>query len=87
MQVLLIYKLGNKNHLKNINDQNFAHFMGVTTKAFTVFRMEIGQSSDYNKDRSLCNTIKSIREEIKGPYDYVSTFKINLIYICLLNHF
>ena len=27
MQVLLIYKLVNKNHLKNINDQNFSHFM------------------------------------------------------------
>ena len=27
MQALLIYELGNKNHLKNINDQNFAHFM------------------------------------------------------------
>ena len=27
IQVLLIYKLGNKNHLKNINDQNFVHFM------------------------------------------------------------
>ena len=39
--------------------------------------MEIDQSSDYNKKGSLCNTIKSKREEIKGPYDYVSTFKIN----------
>ena len=28
--------MGNKNHLKSINDQNFAHFMRVTTKAFTV---------------------------------------------------
>ena len=27
MQALLIYVLGNKNHLKNINDQNFEHFM------------------------------------------------------------
>ena len=27
MQALLIYDLGSKNHLKNINDQNFAHFM------------------------------------------------------------
>ena len=26
MQALLINKFGNKNHLKNINDQNFAHF-------------------------------------------------------------
>ena len=33
IQVLLIYELGNKNHIKNINDQNFAHFMkGVKTK-------------------------------------------------------
>ena len=33
IQALLIYKLSNKNHLKNINDQNFSHFMmGVTTK-------------------------------------------------------
>ena len=45
MQALLIYELGNKNNLKNINDQNFTHFMrggydegGVTTKAFTVKR-------------------------------------------------
>ena len=42
MQALLLYELGNTNHLKNINDQNFSHFMrglrqrGVTTKAFTV---------------------------------------------------
>ena len=27
MQALLIYELSNKNHLKNINDQNFVHFM------------------------------------------------------------
>ena len=27
MQVLLIYVLGNKNHPKNINDQNFSYFM------------------------------------------------------------
>ena len=27
IQSLLIYKLGNKNHLKKINYQNFAHFM------------------------------------------------------------
>ena len=27
IQALLIYELDNKNHLKNINDQNFAHFM------------------------------------------------------------
>ena len=40
MQALLIYELDNKNHLKNINDQNFSHFMrGVTTKAFTVFKI------------------------------------------------
>ena len=29
MQFLLIYELSNKNHLKNINDQNFALFMRV----------------------------------------------------------
>ena len=34
MQALLIYKLGNKNHLKNINDQNFAHFMRGYDKGF-----------------------------------------------------
>ena len=39
--------------------------------------MEIDQSSDYNKDGSLDNTLKSIREEIKDPYDYVSANKIN----------
>ena len=27
IQALLIYKLGNKNHLKNINDQNFSRLM------------------------------------------------------------
>ena len=27
MQSLLIYELENNNHLKNINDQNIAHFM------------------------------------------------------------
>ena len=27
IQALLIYELDNKNHLKNINDQNFSHFM------------------------------------------------------------
>ena len=27
MQALLVYEFGNKKHLKNINDQNFAHFM------------------------------------------------------------
>ena len=27
MQALLIYELGNKNHLKSINDQNFSYFM------------------------------------------------------------
>ena len=33
IQDLLIYELGNKNHFKNINDQNFSRFMrGVTTK-------------------------------------------------------
>ena len=26
-QALLIYELRNKNNLKNINDQNFSHFM------------------------------------------------------------
>ena len=31
--------------------------------------MEIDQSLDYNKDRSLENTIKSIREEENNPYD------------------
>ena len=41
MQALLIYELCNKNHLKNINDQNFSHFMrgydkGGYKKAFTV---------------------------------------------------
>ena len=46
--------------------------------------MEIDRSSDYNKDRSLDNTIKSIREEEKNPYDYVSTYKINEIYISFL---
>ena len=40
MQALLLYKLSNKNHLKNINEQNFAHFMrGITTKAFTVNKL------------------------------------------------
>ena len=44
MQALLIYKLGNKNHLKSINDQ-ISHISwggydkgGVTTKAFTVYK-------------------------------------------------
>ena len=42
MQALLIYELGNKIHLKNINDQNFVHFVrGVTTKAFTVISFYI----------------------------------------------
>ena len=27
MQALLIYELGNKNHLKNINEKNFSHFV------------------------------------------------------------
>ena len=34
MQALLIYKLCNKNHLKNINDQNYAHFMRGYDKGF-----------------------------------------------------
>ena len=34
MQALLIYELGNKNHLKNINDQNFAYFMRGYDKGF-----------------------------------------------------
>ena len=46
--------------------------------------MEIDQSSDYNKDRSLDNTIKSISEEEKNPYDYLSTYKINEICIFFL---
>ena len=33
-QALLIYELGNKNHLKNINDQNFSHFMRGYDKGF-----------------------------------------------------
>ena len=39
--------------------------------------MEIDQSSDSNKDGSLDNTLKSIREEIKDPNDFVSRYKIN----------
>ena len=46
--------------------------------------MEIDQSLDYNKDRSLDNTIKSIREKEKNPYYYVSSCKINEIYIFLI---
>ena len=34
MQALLIYELGNRNHLKNINYQNFAHFMRGYDKGF-----------------------------------------------------
>ena len=34
IQSLLIYELGNKNRLKNINDQNFAHFMRGYDKGF-----------------------------------------------------
>ena len=34
MQALLLYELANKNHLKNINDQNFAHFMRGYDKGF-----------------------------------------------------
>ena len=34
MQALLIYELRNKNHLKNINYQNFAHFMRGYNKGF-----------------------------------------------------
>ena len=50
--------------------------------------MEIDQSSDYNKDRSLDNIIKSIREEEeKNSYDYVSTYKINEISIFFLYNF
>ena len=33
--------------------------------------MEIDQYSDYNKDRSLDNTIKSIRKEEKNSYDHM----------------
>ena len=34
MQALLIYELSNKNHLKSINDQNFAYFMRGYYKDF-----------------------------------------------------
>ena len=34
IQDLLINELGNKNYLKNINDQNFAHFMRGYDKGF-----------------------------------------------------
>ena len=34
IQALLIYELCNKNHLKNINDQNFSHFMRGYDKGF-----------------------------------------------------
>ena len=34
IQALLIYELCNKNHLKSINDQNFAHFMRGYDKDF-----------------------------------------------------
>ena len=33
-QALLIYELSNKNHLKSINDQNFANFMRDYDKGF-----------------------------------------------------
>ena len=39
--------------------------------------MEIDQFSDSNKDGSINNTLKSIREEIKDSNDYVSRYKIN----------
>ena len=44
MRTLLIYELGNKDHLKNINDQNFAHFMGVTANAITVYKLDFKSS-------------------------------------------
>ena len=34
MQALSIYKLGNKNHLKKFNDQNFEHLMRGYNKGF-----------------------------------------------------
>ena len=34
MQAILIYEFGSKNHLKNINDQNFVHFMRGYDKGF-----------------------------------------------------
>ena len=47
MQALLIYKLGNKNNLKNINDQNFAHFMGGYDKGFYGSYLQTNNNQSY----------------------------------------
>ena len=52
IQSLLIYEVSNKNCFKNINDQNFAHFMrGLQQRFLRYIKRRQLQSKDHCKRR------------------------------------
>ena len=67
--------MGNKNHLKNINDQNLAHFMRVSTKAFTVSLECVVQNWSY-----WANSASSTKSNLnKGIYVILSRVCVSYV--------
>ena len=67
MQALLIYKLGNKNHLKNINSQNFAHSMMRLRQRHLRYSMKL---YEYDKQQ-LINEIKTFVQNCEYAYTII----------------
>ena len=98
-QSLLIYELGNKNHLKNINDQNFAHFMRGYDKGFyDILLTTVSKRKSSSKPKHSSFSQRSIEEKkikdekqqigiedpyIEDPTDYDEFFNENITVIII----